>query len=217
MLHHPRPICELTGGHSGPASRGPPRIRDVESPSQQAGVEQGRGFNRGDLRTGAWASGHVVCAKSSATRARSREILALLLGFLHASPSWAFPRFATGCGPSRRPCWIPLSTSTCAFNVHMADLHRVQLTPSHRSHAARSLLRLSLQHLVKRRTRALGDALIVPTQSSLVRPATEREISVCSVLKVSLLPRWIVIECFGVYAEKRHPSATPRQEATPRR
>jgi hypothetical protein len=93
----------------------------------------------GDLRTGAWASGHVVCAKSSIDWGRDiKKSLTMLLGFLHSSLYWAHSRFASGCGPNRRTCWIPLSMLSMSTWLNLYHTH---LAPSHGSHAAHILLK----------------------------------------------------------------------------
>lgn len=82
----------------------------------------------------------------------------------------AHSRFATGCGPRRRPCWILTEYPILISN---ADFPRALVIPTHRIHAAQ---RLSprLQHLVKHQ-----QASPAGFARSLIRPATEREISVC--------------------------------------
>jgi hypothetical protein len=109
MLHTPtRPSANSAALHRSHSYRN----RRVS----RTGVEQGRGFNRGDLRTGAWASGHVVCAKSS------------VAGGLISSIPWPCMRgpildLRLGAGRTRDP----VGCCTCV-KVCMANLHHVYLT-----------------------------------------------------------------------------------------
>lgn len=88
------------------ATREQPTARDVEV-TESAGrvARQGHGFNpRGSTNRclGFWTRSFVPKVASDwGMRCRELPGHLILLGLLHASPSWAHSRFASGCGPTR--------------------------------------------------------------------------------------------------------------------
>jgi hypothetical protein len=104
MLHHPRLLCANSWAATAALHRDlrAARVHDVKWPSQQAGVEQGRGFNpRGSTNRclGFWTR---CCAKSrrrpGATMSRNPGHV-ISAGMGACEP--VLGRFAKGCGPNR--------------------------------------------------------------------------------------------------------------------
>lgn len=114
MLHHPRLLCANSWAAAA-ALHCDWQVARVEEDqvTKTAGMEQSADSTRGDLREPVPGLLDTlfepkVASDQGAVLSRNPGHL-ILLGSLHASPSWAHSRFASGCGPKRQVALLALT------------------------------------------------------------------------------------------------------------
>jgi hypothetical protein len=121
----PTPLmCELVGGYSGPASRHRKAARMFalsKSPSQPAGVKQGRGLTAGIYEPVPGLLDTLFVPKvagNQGTRFKKSLVISRCQDCCKASPSWAHSRFASGYGPNRQESLLGCSERMCIQYSH---------------------------------------------------------------------------------------------------